>query len=79
MKLTQLKLGHKGIITGIEDSCNLKGRLEELGFVIKSEVIPLHKSLGGNITAYYIKGAVMAIRNEDASFIDVIEKVEDYE
>lgn len=76
MCLTDLTIGQKGLIEDIDDICLNKIRLKELGFCRNSEVIPLHKSLSGNITAYWIKGAVMALRKEDSDSIRILLKEE---
>ncbi len=71
MNLTDLLIGQKAIVKDIENICPNKNRLTELGFDKNSEIVPLHKSMGGNITAYWVKGAVMAIRKEDSDYIKI--------
>lgn len=69
MSLTDLLIGQKGVIDYIDDECKNKLRLTELGFSKNTHITPLHKSFSGNICAYYVKGAVIAIRKEDAEKI----------
>lgn len=71
MCLTDLQIGQKGKVQYIDDICLNKKRLEELGFSENSEIIPLHISMGGSITAYWVKGAVMALRKEDSDCIEI--------
>ncbi len=71
MCLWELELGHKGIIMDIDSSCGNRQRLNELGFTVDTEIVPLYKSLSGNLTAYWVKGTVMALRKEDADYIKV--------
>ncbi|MGN1317926.1 MAG: ferrous iron transport protein A [Lachnospirales bacterium] len=71
MNLTDLSIGQKGIIEYIDEKCDNKLRLTELGFSSKTEIIPLHRSFSGSITAYFVKGAVMALRKSDARHIMV--------
>ncbi|NLA26292.1 MAG: ferrous iron transport protein A, partial [Firmicutes bacterium] len=41
----------------------------DLGLTFRTEVAALHKSPWGDPTAYYIRGAVIALRSQDASKI----------
>lgn len=45
-----------------------KRRLFDLGFFEGSKVVPLYVGPGG-ITAYFVKGTVIALRKEDAKYI----------
>lgn len=71
MCLSDLLIGQKGIIIYIDEKCNNKLRLTELGFTPDAKIIPVHKSLSGGITAYWVKGAVMALRSSDAKYIKI--------
>jgi ferrous iron transport protein A len=55
------------------DELNFEGvqkfRMIDLGFIPGAVVKALHRSPAGDPTAYYIMGAVIALRNEDASKI----------
>ena len=44
-------------------------RMLDLGIVSGSEIKAIHKSPMGNLTAYFIKGTVIAIRDSDAKNI----------
>ncbi|MBR2735260.1 MAG: ferrous iron transport protein A [Clostridia bacterium] len=44
-------------------------RILDLGMVRGAEIKALHKSPTGNLTAYFIKGAVIALRDSDAKNI----------
>lgn len=46
-------------------------RMLDLGMVRGAEIKALHKSPTGNLTAYFIKGAVIALRDSDAKNIFV--------
>lgn len=72
MCLTDLSIGHKAMVKYINDECRNKKRLTELGFDNNSEIVALHRSMGGNITAYWVKGAVMALRKEDSDCINIL-------
>ncbi len=72
MCLTDLSIGNKATLMYIDDVCSNKKRLTELGFCENCEIVPLHRSIGGNITAYWVKGAVMALRKEDSDCIKIL-------
>ena len=46
-------------------------RFYNLGIIENSKIKPLYKSPFGNPTAYFIKGSIVAIRNDDAKLIIV--------
>lgn len=46
-------------------------RLHELGFTQGTRVVPLHRNPGRSATAYFVKGAVIALRDSDAEKIYV--------
>lgn len=72
--LSDLTVGESGRIFKIEN-CVIKKRLTELGFTPESRVAVLHRNIGGSVCAYYIKGAVIALRIEDS--VNILVK-EDY-
>lgn len=71
--LSSLKIGQKAIVTGINISGNDRRRLLDIGFTDGCTVECLHISPSGDPTAYSIRGAVIALRQEDSSQI-LIEK-----
>lgn len=70
--LSDLPAGSYGRIFKIKP-CPLEGRLRELGFTEGTKVAVLHENIGRSACAYYIKGAVIALRKEDSSNIVVRE------
>lgn len=46
-------------------------RFYNLGFIENSKIKALYKSPFGNPTAYFVKGSIVAIRNDDAKLIIV--------
>ena len=72
LPLSAVEIGQKCVITAVgENVCNAK-RLAELGFTAGTAVTPVHAApLGGDPRAYFIRGTVMALRNEDAGEISV--------
>lgn len=69
--LNQLKPGEGGRVSGIFLAEDMKRRLQDMGFVDGVRVECIHKSPLGDPKAYLIKGAVIAIRNEDSVKITV--------
>ncbi len=67
--LSCIPIGTRGEIAAIKGGFKNRERLIELGFTKNTEVIPLHTGIGGNPTAYFVRGAVMALRSEDADNI----------
>jgi len=72
ISLNELPLGQKGVIYRIACAEGEKRRMMELGFAADTEVEALLKSPCGDPVAYLVKGAVMAVRNEDAEKIEII-------
>ena len=69
--LDQLKIGDKGIVKNILNDQSIKRRLLDIGLIPGSIVECVFKSPMGDPTAYYIRGAVIAIREEDSKKIQV--------
>ena len=64
--LSTLAEGEKARVRTIETGGSISGRLRALGLIEGREVKCLHRSKCGSIAAYFICGAVIAIRREDA-------------
>lgn len=71
--LDKLKIGDKAIVSYIEN-VEVKRRFLEIGLVSGIQVECVLESPFRNPKAYFIKGASIAIRNEDAKhvMVDVI-------
>lgn len=69
--LNQLVLGERATILSIETNEEMKRRLLDIGFTPDTDVTYVLKSPLGSPKAYEIKGAMIAIRNEDAAKIYV--------
>lgn len=66
--LTSLPIGKVGRVLSLNSH-----RLHNLGIIPGTQITPLHISPAGDPTAYYIRGAVIALRYEDANQITVSE------
>lgn len=69
--LNQLKEGESCTVSKLEINGAMRYRLSELGFIQGSEVTCLQKSFSGDPTAYFVRGAVIALRKDDASKIKI--------
>ena len=71
MHLSDLKINDIGIIKKINSFDSEVRRLYDLGFVVGSQVSLILISPSKLIKAYLIKDSIIAIRNSDASKIEV--------
>ena len=67
--LSSLSLGKVGKIKGLQCDGMLRRRILDLGLIDDTIVEALYKSPSGDPTAYYVRGAVIAIRSEEAEKI----------
>lgn len=51
-------------ITGINVKGNVRQRLSDVGFSNGNKAVPLFSDMGNSLTAYRIKGAVIAVGND---------------
>ena len=71
MKLSELKVGDKAFVTNISNKSNIARRLLDIGLIKGTKIECVLISPMQNPKAYIIRGAVIAIRNEDAFDIDI--------
>jgi len=71
MPLNYLPIGRKARVKILISDSTSRRRLLDLGLIYDTEVEVLQKSPSGDPTAYNIRGAVIALRSEDASGIIV--------
>jgi len=69
--LNYLPLGSKAKVRILTLDPSVQRRMYDLGLISDTEVKALQKSPSGDPTAYQIRGAVIAIRSEEASKIMV--------
>lgn len=70
--LRVLNPGTTGIVRKIDTTDKLKRRFLDLGIVPNTKIKVLYESPFKEPKAYLIRGAVIALRNEDAEIIKVI-------
>ena len=73
MMLNELQINHSAIVKKVGAKSNIKKRLLDIGLVKGTKIIPILISPGKDMVAYFIKGAVIAIRKDDTEDIIVEE------
>lgn len=71
--LKDLKQGQKAKVKSLLSTGSIRRRLQDIGLIEGTEVECLQKSPAGDPVAYLIRGAVIALRSEDASNVLVHE------
>lgn len=69
--LNILPIGRKAKVKKLTSDGIIRRRLLDLGLISDTEVEALQKSPSGDPVAYHIRGAVIALRSEEASKIMV--------
>lgn len=67
--LNHLPLGKTAKIRELSCDGNIRRRMLDLGLISDTVIEALQKSPSGDPTAYHIRGAVIALRSEEASRI----------
>ncbi len=67
MLLSDLPSGSSAKVLSILPDCEIRRRLQDLGLIENTTVTCLFRSPLGDPTAYWIRGAVIALRKKDAS------------
>ncbi|KAA3656554.1 MAG: hypothetical protein DWQ10_15135 [Calditrichaeota bacterium] len=72
-KLTDLNIGERGVVVHLSQACRglQRKRLMDLGLIPGTEVEAAMRSAGGNPVAYNVRGALIALRSEQADYIHV--------
>lgn len=74
--LNSLPLGKKATVEALNLQGPIRRRILDLGLIPGTIVEALHKSPLGEPTAYNIRGAVVALRSEEASKIYIQSKLD---
>ena len=69
--LSQLPLSKNGIIKEINCEEGIKRRLLDLGLVKGTNIVPVLVSPSKDPRAFLVRGSIIAIREEDAKYINV--------
>jgi Fe2+ transport system protein FeoA len=70
--ILDLPINHTGKVENINCTCSVKRRLLDLGIVKGTKITPILKSPSGDPTAFFIRGSIIAIRNEETKLIEVL-------
>lgn len=71
ISLNQLPLGKAAKVRELTCDGSARRRMLDLGLIMDTQVEALQKSPSGDPTAYHIRGAVIALRSEEARNIMV--------
>ncbi len=71
MRLNELKINEAAVVTQINTGSDMRRRFLDIGLVEKTYIKCVGKSPSGDPSAYFIRGAVIAIRAVDAMSIVV--------
>lgn len=71
MPLHMLPLGSKARIKALISDGTVRRRMLDLGLILDTKIEALRKSPSGDPVAYEIRGAVIALRSEEAAKIMV--------
>lgn len=67
--LNHLSEGETGIVSNILSTGSIRRRLQDIGLIEGTNVKCMQKSPSGDPVAYFIRGAVIALRQEDSGNI----------
>lgn len=71
VSLDSIPIGSKCKVTFLKADGSIRRRLLDLGIINGTEIESISKSPSGNLVAYLIRGAVIALRSDDASKVMV--------
>lgn len=72
--LNDISPGQRAVVLALLTTGSMRRRLLDIGLVEGTEVECLGRSLGGDPTAFLIRGAVIALRSEDCAKIIIRQK-----
>jgi len=70
-KLSELEQGNRALVLDIDADDSMRRRLQDLGLIRGTEVVCVKKSPLGDPVAFRIRGAVIALRREDSSRVQI--------
>lgn len=71
MRLCELKAGETAVVDEIFTEGAMRRRLQDIGVIQGTELECVGRSPGGDPAAYFIKGAVIALRDEDSAQVSI--------
>lgn len=70
--LSDIDIGASARVKSLHANGSIRRRLLDLGMIPGTRIECLQRSPAGDPTAYFVRGAVIALRKEDASMIHVL-------
>lgn len=67
--LSKMTLGQTAVISWLSDNKSISKRLSDLGFSPGSPVTCVLNKGGGELSAFFVRGAVIALRREDSELV----------
>lgn len=67
--LSDLRVGQTGVMRSVNATGMVRNRLLDLGFLPGTKVTVVRRAPLGDPTAYRVRGAILALRHEDASLV----------
>ncbi len=64
--MSKMSPGERGKIKNIKNDCKIKDRLRDIGMIESTEIECVCASPLGGISAFFVRGAVIALRHEDS-------------
>lgn len=71
MTLNQLPINSSSKVKVLHCNGNIRRRLLDLGIINNTPIKAVFKSPSGDPTAYEVRGSLIALRKEDANFIEI--------
>lgn len=69
--LDKMIINQKSVVKRIDEKSSMKRRFLDIGLTDGTEIECVLVSYGGEMKAYFIKGAVIGIRKEDANLVEI--------
>lgn len=67
--LSKMAMGQTAFVSWLSENKSISSRLADLGFEPGAHVTCVLKKHGGELSAFLVRGAVIALRREDAQLI----------
>ena len=67
--LDSLNVGESGFICTLPENIDIRHRLMSLGLIISTKITVINQTATGNTKAYFFRGAVIALRHNDAKTV----------
>lgn len=77
MTLNEMYIGQVGYVLNINSEGSMRRRLQDIGLIQGTKVQCVLKSPASDPIAFYIRGALIALRQEDMCQIQIIERDDD--